>query len=725
MNGGVPATVGVLNGQARVGMEAEELIQLTASAGKDTTMKVSRRDLGYICGLGLSGRKLNGGTTVAGTMVLSHLAGIKVFATGGLGGVHRGAENSLDISADLTELGRTPVAVISSGCKSFLDIPKTLEYLETQGVGVGTFADGREGDIDFPAFWSRESGIQSPMVIANEIEAAAMIYAQSMLPISSGLNFANPIPLKYSIPKSDMDSIITEAIREAEVQGASGSDNTPFILAKIKELSKGESKIANRALIESNVARGTAVAVQLAKLERREEGLAGREASVTPTGIRKSDLASRMSKGLDDHQGRRQSKQKIPDPSTRSVNTAPIDIMVAGSVAVDLSCDLVPTSGSSPLDESPKFRTSNPSLITQTLGGVGRNIAMASHLLGASVHLCGSIADDLSGRAAMSAMKEQGLDTAGIRILGKDSGQRTAQYVSFNDAKKELVMAMADMHILEDSSNTFETMWKSEIESTPPKWLVVDANWSPATLRKWVSTGQTQGSKIVFEPVSAAKSTRLFSPAGQKQPSLGTFPNHQVDMATPNSIELSAMFNAARDNQFLDRQDWWHVIDSLGIPAGGARDRLVAITTSSLVDRGIPQQAVQLLPFIPCILTKLGSQGVLLTRILQAGDERLISPTAAPYILSRTLGQGTGAGGIYMRLFPPARTVRDEDIVSVNGVGDTFLGVILAGLVMNEPLEIEQLVQIAQNGSVMTLGSKDAVHPNLGELTPLLASKRQ
>lgn len=123
----------------------------------------------------MTGKKLNGGTTIAGTMVIAHLAGIKVFATGGLGGVHRGGENSMDISADLTELGRTPVSVISSGCKSFLDIPRTLEYLETQGVGVGTFADGREGKVEFPAFWTRESGVQSPTVIHDEQEAAAII----------------------------------------------------------------------------------------------------------------------------------------------------------------------------------------------------------------------------------------------------------------------------------------------------------------------------------------------------------------------------------------------------------------------------------------------------------------------------------------------------------------------------------------------------------------------
>jgi pseudouridine-5'-phosphate glycosidase/pseudouridine kinase len=156
-------------------MSAEQIIQLAASAGKDTTLKLSRRDLSYVCGMRLAGKHFNGGTTIAGTMILAHLAGVRVFATGGLGGVHRGAESSMDISADLTELGRTPVAVVSSGCKSFLDIPRTIEYLETEGVAMATFADGRDGNVDFPAFWSRDSGVRSPVTIQNEGEAAAII----------------------------------------------------------------------------------------------------------------------------------------------------------------------------------------------------------------------------------------------------------------------------------------------------------------------------------------------------------------------------------------------------------------------------------------------------------------------------------------------------------------------------------------------------------------------
>lgn len=269
VNGGVPATIGILEGVAHVGMQADDLIKLISTAGNKDTWKVSRRDLGFITGFGLRGQSLNGGTTIAGTMVLAHLAGIKVFATGGLGGVHRGGENSLDISADLTELGRTPVAVIASGCKSFLDIGRTLEFLETQGVGVGTFADGREGEVDYPGFWSRESGFKSPQTLKDELDAAAIIYTQMQFPMHSGLLFANPVPEKAAIAKAEIEEFISQAVVEAEDQGITGSANTPFILKRIRELTKGASVTANTALIEANVIRGTKVAVELAKMERR------------------------------------------------------------------------------------------------------------------------------------------------------------------------------------------------------------------------------------------------------------------------------------------------------------------------------------------------------------------------------------------------------------------------------------------------------------------------
>jgi len=255
--------------------------------------------LAYVCGLRLAGKKFNGGTTIASTMLLAELAGIKIFGTGGLGGVHRGAESSMDISADLTELGRTPVTVISSGCKSFLDIPRTLEYLETEGVYVGTFADGRKGNVDFPAFWSRDSGVKSPTTVENEIEAAAIIRkcsilssiahhgrllldcthhsadAQHSLKIASGMLFANPVPVEAAIPKDIMDSIIEEALRQADASNITGKDNTPFVLAKVKELSHGKSIPANKALIESNVRRAAIVARELAILEAKQQEAEG------------------------------------------------------------------------------------------------------------------------------------------------------------------------------------------------------------------------------------------------------------------------------------------------------------------------------------------------------------------------------------------------------------------------------------------------------------------
>lgn len=272
-HGGVPATIGILDGVARVGFQKHELERLVSTAGNAGTMKVSRRDLGFACGLtDAQGKRFNGGTTIAGTMILAHMAGIKIFGTGGLGGVHRGAETTMDVSADLTELGRTPVAVISSGCKSFLDLPKTLEVLETHGVAVATFSDGRSGSVDFPGFYTRESGVPSPRVLKDEREAANIIHAHFSMGLQSGLNLANPIPEEHSVPKEVMEAAIYEAIEHAQIAGAVGAAITPHILSKIKEVTGDRSVAANRALVESNVVRATKVATELSRLEREDNG---------------------------------------------------------------------------------------------------------------------------------------------------------------------------------------------------------------------------------------------------------------------------------------------------------------------------------------------------------------------------------------------------------------------------------------------------------------------
>ncbi|KAE8390018.1 Indigoidine synthase A like protein-domain-containing protein [Aspergillus alliaceus] len=705
-NGGIPATIGILNGVAKVGLSAEELIELASTAESKNALKVSRRDLGYICGLGLAGKRVHGGTTVSGTMILAHLAGVRVFGTGGLGGVHRGGENSMDISADLTELGRTPVAVVSSGCKSFLDIPRTLEYLETEGVCVGTFADGRAGQVDFPAFFTRDSGIKSPKVIQDEAEAAAIIYAQSKLPVSSGMHFANPVPVEQSIPKQEMDEIIEEAIRLAEVEGRQGSDNTPFVLSKIKQLSGGKSVVANRALVEANVQRATRVAVELANLEQSNGTLNERHMPAISGDVRADQATS-------------ETELKLNPTTEGSIEALDkVDVLVAGSLAVDFSCDYAPPAGEQ--DIKPISDTSNPANIRQSLGGVGHNVAIATKYLGSSVLFCSLVGDDLSGRAALSALQKEGLSTAGVQILPASNDARTAQYVAVNDARKDLVVAMADMGIMElpGKNLDFGNFWETLLSRTKPQWVIVDANWSPGVLSNWVSVAKKHGARVAFEPVSNAKSRRLFSRSAEANAAISpstSVPNHAISLATPNQFELTTMYMAARESGLLDSDGWWRIIDAMGMSSAGARDRLVAMTSNHLVDQGIPQQSIQLLPYIPCLITKLGSQGVLVTQLLRPGDPRLTSPDSAPYILSRAAITDELIGGVYLRLFPPAAVLPDEEIVSVNGAGDTLLGAVISGLAKGAK-NVEDVIPLAQEASLRTLKSPGGVSSDIASL---------
>ncbi|KAK5119494.1 hypothetical protein LTR85_007594 [Meristemomyces frigidus] len=736
VNGGVPATIGILDGIARVGMSAEGLIQLVSSAGKPGLLKVSRRDLGFVCGLtGADGKPLNGGTTVSATMILAHRAGIRVFATGGLGGVHRGAEQTMDVSADLTELGRTPVAVISSGCKSFLDIPKTLEYLETQGVAVATFADGRTGAVEFPAFYSRESGVTSPMVVRDEVEAARVIYAHAELGLQSGLHFANPIPARHSIPHRQMEAAIHEALGNAALAGATGAASTPYILAKIKELTGGKSVVANKALVEANVVRGTKVAVALGKLEmeradrhdRPESQVVGPGASnFTSTGVSLGVSAADTEAPVTASTTTRTLEPPPPSDAAASAADLPAAVFVAGSLNVDLACDFAPRTGS--VAHGPELQTSNPATIAQSLGGVGHNVARAAHLMGANVRLCSAVGDDLSGKAALDALAASEMSAAGVKILPAESGSRTSQYVAINDRNKDLVLAMADVSILEQTAEasalaqSFDNFWLPQLQHSKPSHLVLDANWPAQHLARWLQAGKHAGAQIAFEPVSNVKGAALFQLP--KPYSLDVFPDPSVHLATPNTHELVALYQAARASGAFERMDWWEVIDALGIPSTGARVQMALATSSDLVDRGIPQQSIQLLPFIPSICTKLGAQGVLLTQLLPANDPRLSSGEYAPYILSRCTNETEetlGVGGVYMRLFPAVETVKAEDVVSVNGVGDTFAGTLIAGLAKRGTgARVEELVDLAQRAAVLTLKSTESVSPGLGTLRLLL-----
>ncbi|WP_374625957.1 pseudouridine-5'-phosphate glycosidase [Devosia sp.] len=251
-NGAVPATVAIMDGTFRVGVTAADLERLARTGGK--AAKASRRDVAALLASGEVA-----GTTVATTMMAAEAAGIRVFATGGIGGVHRGAETTFDISADLDELGRTPVAVVCAGAKSILDIPKTLEVLESRGVPVL----GYETD-DFPAFWARRSGGKVDHRVDGAEAAARVIRLQFDLGLG-GVLVANPIPTSHALDADEIEGRIAEAIRGAEAEGVSRKDLTPFLLKRIFELTGGRSLVANIALVENNARVAALIAVALAR----------------------------------------------------------------------------------------------------------------------------------------------------------------------------------------------------------------------------------------------------------------------------------------------------------------------------------------------------------------------------------------------------------------------------------------------------------------------------
>lgn len=251
-HGAVPATIAILSGRVHIGLTDAELDGLGQARG---VAKLSRADLAACLAGGGTGA-----TTVAATMICARLAGIAVFATGGIGGVHRGAESSFDISADLTELAETAVTVVAAGAKAILDLPKTLEVLETRGVPVIAY-----GQDDFPAFWSRSSGLKAPLRMDSAAEIAAAHRMRTRLGLPGGQLVANPIPVSAEIPRDRIMPVVEQALAEAAAQGVAAKAVTPFLLQRIFELTGGASLEANIALVLNNARLGAAIARAMAR----------------------------------------------------------------------------------------------------------------------------------------------------------------------------------------------------------------------------------------------------------------------------------------------------------------------------------------------------------------------------------------------------------------------------------------------------------------------------
>lgn len=476
-SGATPATIAVINGVPKVGLDATDFAILS---NKDkNVVKASTRDLAFVCSQGL-----NAATTVASTMKIASLADIDVFATGGIGGVHRGAEVSMDISADLIELGRTPVTVVCAGIKSILDISKSLEVLETQGVPVLGYQTNQ-----FPAFFTRSSGIEAPDTVQSSKDIAKMILINQKLKIHSGIVVAvpNPEPLNEDF----INNVIASAVLEAELQNITGPKITPYILSRIEQMSKGKSLESNIALVLNNAKVASEIATEVSRLRSHSPHITAH----THTTIDLKTTASEVVKPT--------SPQVVPPPSSvdagkKSKNTS--EVMVVGGAVVDIIGNV--TSKMSILN------TSNPGIVRESFGGVGRNIAEQLSRLGLPVSLNTAIGKDNSGRNILDNCRSLNIDTSHSLIIdsssiSSSSSASTACYTAIHDNKGELVIGIADMNIFSLLDSSYMKTLNEKIQQS--KIIIADGNLSKEGFHTLVTLCQENNKPLFFEPTSDHK----------------------------------------------------------------------------------------------------------------------------------------------------------------------------------------------------------------------------
>ncbi|XP_019345182.1 pseudouridine-5'-phosphate glycosidase isoform X4 [Alligator mississippiensis] len=443
-HGSVPATVGILNGKIHIGLNDEELHFLAKS---ENLVKVSRRDLPYVLSQGSSG-----GTTVSGTMIAAHKAGIHVFVTGGIGGVHRGGEITMDVSTDLTELGRTPVAVVSAGVKSILDIGRTLEFLETQGVCVAAFGESRE----FPAFFCRQSGFQAPYQVQNEEEAAKLIASILALGLSSGVLIAVPCPKEQAASGQIFEDAIQQALKEARSKGIIGKELTPFVLQRVNELTSGKSLDSNIALVQNNARVGSRIAVALGKLKKA------------------------------------QGKGNLPQ-SGRA--TAPQPVVIGGT-----NVDFIAKARNATMLVGGQTNTGK---VSRTFGGVGRNLADCLSRLGRTPFFISAMGKDEHSESILRYCSH--MDMGGVLQL---EGHNTATYCAVITGSGELSLGLGDMDIHQQITEHYVSRYKQHLCMAPV--VCIDGNVPIATIQYVCQIAREHQVPVCYEPTDENKASKPF-----------------------------------------------------------------------------------------------------------------------------------------------------------------------------------------------------------------------
>ncbi|KAK6205678.1 uncharacterized protein RJT21DRAFT_17794 [Scheffersomyces amazonensis] len=657
-NGGIPATVGFIEGKPNVGLSKHQLTELAEKAReKGIVNKVSRRDIGYTMA-----RKLYGGTTIASTMILSHMAGIKVFATGGLGGVHYDAQRTFDISADLTELGRTPVAVVCSGPKSILDIGLTIEYLETQGVFVSTYNDDNRSKVEIPGFYARESGVASPNQFSSFEDIALTLHNHNeIMQLKSGSVICVPVPKPYAMSSSFINGLVQEAIQDANQVGISGKELTPYLLKRISTATKGKSVESNIELVLNNAKIATNIGKELLSIER---GISNSSKEVFQPPVTQHAIAS-------------STKEILVD----SKEEGGVAVAVIGSVAYDTISKLNP---------QVRMKDSNIGSIRGSIGGVGFNVNLACTYVSANTNISSRfisvVGQDLPGVTILNELKQKGINSSSIKII-KDNNIATAQYNAAHNESGELIVACADMSIIEQD---FSNHIIEELNKLNPKVIVFDSNLQPSIIDKvlhMVRRDKSRNVSVIIEPTSYAKAGRI------AHISHGVFPHNVINLITPTTNEIEAIHASFADNNYFDDFDnWFPLLDSLGINSD-FREKLNAISRkqeytvlADMIAQGTLQRSFQILPYVQNMLIKLGDRGVIFLSISESIDDYKSIPTTSPYKPKFTLtSRGTKISdskrmGAVLQYFPIPKENENLDIKNVTGAGDSLLGTLIAKL---------------------------------------------
>ncbi|KAJ6509487.1 indigoidine synthase A-like protein, partial [Mycena vitilis] len=682
--GCIPATIGVVAGRVKIGLQNSDLERLADVNRNPRSVKISRRDIAPAIAL-----KADGGTSTALSRTFRYMILRSELTRTSLGGVHRGAETSMDISADLHELTRCPVGLVSAGIKSILDIGRTLEYLETLGVPVIPYSNTR----DFPAFFSPRSGFQSPWNVNDPAVAARMLYSQWQLGMENGALIAVPIPEEYAQKGEAIQQAVNQAVLESDENGMSkrGKDVTPWLLARVAELTKDESIESNIALLKNTALIGGQIAVQYQILADQATS-SGKTYAVTGGSLQ---------------------------VETSSIPAhVPAKVVVVGSAALDISAQ------TKAMISGVGLHSTSPGTVTMGLGGVARNIAEACHRVGTPALLIAGVGSDSWGRILSDETKAIGMRTDGFMIM---ESKRTAICSLFLDGSGNLGGGVADMAITEKLD---AGLILQEISRNMPEVVALDGNLSSQTIQEIVDHCVDQKIPVLFEPTSITKSERIL-PALEESMKKGF--DAAVSFFTPNLLELRHIHAKAREDSGLTSSPlWWSVVDKLALGDAfrmdmaqlarrGVRDDTTSgQTLAFLIEEGITQMAIALTPFFRHIFIKCGDRGVVGVIRLSGKDAQTSEWAHERSNPGRRYAVAHADAGneiLVVMHFPPHPTT----VVNSTGAGDSFVGALLASLQahphsLSNPTALNTLVDTCQKAACLTLQTQSSVSPLLDTL---------